>query len=137
MKANMEKRMMIILVLMSLCIIMLTGCGGGTSVESGEREPDTSFLMGSWIAKTCTQGDVTVDVLDAFQGDMFSLYFQDDGQCQMVRGDQYALVDWTINNDGSITLKGTNTYEVTFPDDSRKTMILKVNDIDVFLEKYE
>lgn len=135
MKKNVSKKFVISIILLSLCMALMVSCGGG-STEEADKGPDTSFLMGSWFAKTCTQNDVTVDAMDAF-GETFGLYFDENGECQMRRGQQFAYVDWTMNDDGTITLTGEDTYQITFPDDSKKTMIMGVRDIDVLLEKYE
>ena len=47
-----------------------------------------------------------------------------------------ALVDWTLTDNG-VTLTGDDTYQITFPDESRKTMIATIKGVDVLLEKYE
>ena len=65
------------------------------------------------------------------------LYFSDNGECTMAIDDKRAIVNWTLNDDGTVTLSGDDTYPVTFPDDSRTTMVMVVQGIDVTLEKYE
>lgn len=138
MKRDLSKKFVISIILLSLCMALMVGCGSSAPAEEEEaaKGPDTEFLMGTWIAKTCTQDDVTVDAMDVF-GEFFSLYFQDDGKCQMCRGQKYALVDWTMNEDGTVTMTGDNTYEIRFPDDSKTEMICVIQGIDVLLEKYE
>lgn len=126
--------------LLVLCMAFMVGCGGGGDDSDAQAEaastPDTEFLMGSWFAKTCTKDGQTVDADDVFGG-TFMLYFSDDGKCTMSIDQQRALVDWVMNDDGSVTLSGDNTYEITFPDDSKTTMNANIKGVDTLLEKYE
>ena len=46
-----------------------------------------------------------------------------------------AIVDWAMNDDGSLTLTGDGAYDVTFPDDSKDTLVIVINDINVTMEK--
>lgn len=122
-----------ITVLLVLVIAVLAGCGasGGQS----EPKPDTEFLMGSWFARTASKDGVTVDADEVFNG-TFHLYFSDDGKCTMAIDQQRALLTWELTDDG-VTLKGDDTYPGTFTDESRTSMILVVQGVDVLLEKYE
>ena len=91
--------------------------------------------MGSWFARTASKDGVTVDAYDIFNG-IFQLYFNKNGECTMSIGQNYAVVKWELT-DSCVTLKGDDTYQITFPNDSRKTMIIVINGIDVLMEKYE
>lgn len=137
MKYAIRKRLIVSVFILALCLSLMTACGEEAPKEEANKGPDTEFLIGSWTATTVSQGDKTVDALDAFGGDAFSLYFQDDGKCQMSRGENYSIVDWTMNDDGSVTLKGDGTYEISFPDNSKTEMICVINEMEVLLEKYE
>ena len=105
-----------IAVVLILLIAVLAGCGasGGKS----EPKPDADFLMGSWFAKTATK------------------YFSDDGKCTMAIDQQRALLTWELTDNG-VTLKGDDTYPGTFTDESRTSMILVVQGVDVLMEKFE
>ena len=122
-----------IAVVLILLIAVLAGCGasGGKS----EPKPNADFLMGSWFAKTATKDGVTVDADDVFQG-TFHLYFSDDGKCTMAIDQQRALLTWELTDNG-VTLKGDDTYPGTFTDESRTSMILVVQGVDVLMEKFE
>ena len=76
-----------------------------------------------------------MDAYDVFNG-YFSLYFTDKGDCTMSIDQDHALVKWELTDDG-VTLTGDSTYPITFPDESRKTMVIVINGIDVLMEKYE
>ncbi len=121
--------------LLALCLALLAGCGG-SSPEEDARASESEFLLGAWFATTASKNGETVDASDIFGG-RFMLYFSDDGVCTMSIDDKRALVDWTLNDDGTVTLSGDDTYPVTFPDDSRTTMVAVIRGIDVTLEKYE
>ena len=105
--------------------------------KAEEEKPadDNEFLLGSWFARNVMIGDVEKDPDEVFGG-TFMLYFSDDGVCTMSIDQQRALVDWELTDNG-VVLKGDSTYEGTFQDDSRTTMILVVQGVDVLMEKYE
>ena len=122
-----------LLLVFALCITCLTGCGG-KKTESAPKQ-DAEFLMGSWFGKTASKDGVTVDANDVFGG-YFQLYFSKNGECTMSIDQNRAVVKWELTDDG-VTLTGDNTYPITFPDESRKTMVIVINGIDVLMEKYE
>ena len=125
----MRKRPYLLLPLL-LSLIILSGCGGAKKEEG----PDTSFLMGSWFAKTATQNGQTVDANDVFGGQLMLTFNKDD--CTMSIDSNRAIVKWELTGQG-VTLTGDDTYEITFPDEERKTMIAVIRGVEVLLEKYE
>ena len=92
-------------------------------------------MIGTWFADTATKDGVTVDAKELFSGRIFYLDFLED-ECFMYVGTDYALLDWERTEDG-ITLKGDEEYQITFPDDSGKTMVLNLKGFDVLLELSE
>ena len=125
------KKTTAVLVLLALCLMLFAGCGSKTDSAAKESE----FLLGTWIAREASYNGETRDPYDIFNG-MFSLHFSKDGKCTMAIDQNRALVDWELTDSG-VTLKGDSTYQITFPDESRKTMIAVINGVDVLLEKYE
>ncbi len=132
MKTKMRRSVALLTVLV-LIVTLLSGCGG----KSGKNEPaeDVDFLLGAWFAKTASANGKTVDADDVFGG-TFMLYFSDDHKCTMSIDQNRALVDWELTDNG-VTLKGDDTYEATFKDQSRKTMVVVIKGVDVLMEKYE
>ncbi len=128
------RNLLALLTVLALWAALLTGCGG-TKDKAEKPAQDIDFLLGSWFAETATVGDETRDAEDVFDG-IFMLYFSDDGVCTMSIDQQRALVDWELTDNGVI-LRGDGTYEATFPDESRKTMVIGINGVDVLMEKYE
>ncbi len=122
-----------VLLVLALVGTLLGGCGS-TKTEAPPKQ-DADFLMGSWFARTASKDGATVDAYDVFNG-YFSLYFTDKGDCTMSIDQDHALVKWELTDDG-VTLTGDSTYPITFPDESRKTMVIVINGIDVLMEKYE
>ena len=144
----MNKRLLSLALILVLCLTLLAGCGGGSteeaSQESGEpaqteaaAEPAEAAdpVIGTWFADTATKDGVTVDAKELFSGRIFYLDFLED-ECFMYVGTDYALLDWERTEDG-ITLKGDEEYQITFPDDSGKTMVLNLKGFDVLLELSE
>ena len=126
-----RNRIIALLTVIALCLALLAGCG---KKEEAPKQ-DVDFLLGSWFAQTGTKDGVTVDAYDLFNG-IFQLYFSKNGECTMSIGQNYAVVKWELTDSG-VTLKGDDTYPITFPDETRKTMIIVINGIDVLMEKYE
>lgn len=127
--------------------MMMAGCGGGTNTAQSSADSDTrteaaadnkapekDFLIGTWFAKECTAEGQTYDPDDIFNG-TFYLSFGEDGQCTMAIDQQRALVSWERTDTGAL-LTGVDSYEITFPDDSETTFIVKVKGIDVLMEKH-
>ena len=54
----------------------------------------------------------------------------------MAIDEQRAVLTWERTDEG-VTLKGDDTYKITFPDDSQKTMIITIRGVDTLLEKNE
>ena len=127
----MKTRIPALLLVLILSLSLPAACG--RSAE--EAAPDAGFLMGSWIAETATVDDLTMDAGDAFGG-VFTLYFSENGDCTMSIDDQRATVRWELTDDG-VLLTGNDTYPITFPDESRTTMIAVIKGLDVLLRKYE
>ncbi len=128
-----RKQALALLLVTLLCVSLLVGCGGGKKEEAPKQ--DAEFLMGSWFAQTASKDGVTVDAYDVFHG-YFQLYFSKNGECTMSIDQQRAVVKWELTDDG-VTLTGDDSYPITFPDESRKTMVIVINGIDVLMEKYE
>lgn len=135
----MRKNVLLLMLIAVLCMALLAGCGGssgGGSEKAEEKaEQEGEFLLGSWFAKEARKGDDVKDPEDLF-GDTFSLYFNDNNECTMWVGQNKALVKWELTDDGAV-LKGDDTYNITFPDDEHKTLVITINDFDVLMEKYE
>lgn len=139
MKKNILKSGVLTLLILTLSLSMLTACGGSDTAaeDDAPQGPDSSFLNGTtWMADTASQDGTTVDAKEVFNG-QFLLVFSEDGKCTMGIDTQYALVDWTMNDDGSVTLSGDNTYEITFPEGSQTELIAVINGIDVHMVKWE
>lgn len=139
----MKKLILSVLLLMALSLTLLCGCGGtGEEAAAEDTAPaqeetqveETPFFLGNWIAKTAVVNGSTVDAMDVFGG-IFVLTLKEDGYCQMGLNNQYSTLDWTDNGDGTITLTGSDTYEVSFPDGSEDTMLAVIKGVDVTLEK--
>ena len=133
----MKTRTISLFLLLALSLALLAGCGGSSApAEEEAQAAESEFLLGSWFATTASKDGEEKDTSDIFGG-RFMLYFSDNGECTMAIDDKRAIVNWTLNDDGTVTLSGDDTYPVTFPDDSRTTMVMVVQGIDVTLEKYE
>ena len=137
-----KSHLLLLLLTALLCLALLTACGasgGSDTEEASASEQDLDFLVGSWFAQEAYVGDETLDPYDVF-GDTFSLYFSDNGECTMWVGQDHALVNYELHDNG-LTLKGDGTYEATFNDDSRTTMTLGIPSgdiiVNVLLEKYD
>ncbi len=138
----------LLMLLLALCMIAtmtaLTACGGGggsedsssetASEETAQAEDETDFLLGSWFAKTATYNGEEKDPDEVFNG-TFHLYFTED-KCNMAIDSKTAPVSWERTDKG-VTLIGDDTYYITFPDDSKETLIITINGIEVLMEKYE
>ena len=118
-----------------MCLGLLTACGGKRDPVAEAKTKESEFLLGSWFAQEAYVNGETRDP-DAIFGGRFQLYFSKDGKCTMSIDQNRALVDWTLTDNG-VTLTGDDTYQITFPDESRKTMIATIKGVDVLLEKYE
>ena len=127
------KRLGAAVLAMILILALFAGCG--SSGGKKEEGPDTAFLMGSWFARTASKDGVTVDAEDVFNG-TFHLYFSKNGECTMAIDQQRAIVKWELTDNG-VTLTGDDTYPATFTDDTRTSMVIVVQGIDVLMEKYE
>lgn len=119
--------------LFALCLSLLAACGG-PSAEEQAKVAETEFLMGRWEATTAEYNGEVKDAKDVIGG-LFALYFDEDGTCTMFVDTNRAIVDWAMNDDGSLTLTGDGAYDVTFPDDSKDTLVIVINDINVTMEK--
>ena len=140
----------LLMLLLALCMITtmtaLTACGGGSEDSSEEFateeaapeetavEEDTDFLLGSWFARTATYNGEEKDPDEIFNG-TFHLYFTED-KCDMAIDSKTAPVSWERTDKG-VTLIGDDTYYITFPDDSKETLVITINGIEVLMEKYE
>lgn len=123
------------LIIVIMCLGLLTACGGKRDPVAEAKTKESEFLLGSWFAKEAYVNGETRDP-DAIFGGRFQLYFSKDGKCTMSIDQNRALVDWTLTDNG-VTLTGDDTYQITFPDESRKTMIATIKGVNVLLEKYE
>ena len=128
----MKKRVLSLLLVLILSLTLLSACG--PSAEEKEAAEKSEFLLGTWVATTAEYDGVTVDAHDVFDG-TFILIFKDNGDCSMFVDTDQAIVKWVMNDDGTVTLTGDNTYPVTFPDDSQTTMVVNVQGVDVTMEK--
>jgi len=136
----MKKRSLILILALTLAISMavMTGCGGsgsGSSSGSGDTPDDYEFLLGSWVAESATYDGEERPPEDVFGG-TFQLYFDDDGECTMSIDSNDTVLKWTPTQDG-VLLSGDDTYEVRFPNGSKSTLIVNVNDVDVLMTKYK
>ena len=129
------RNVLALLLVLVLCAALLAGCGGGKKQEDDAAKAESEFLMGMWFAKEASYNGETADPEDIFEG-TFSLYFSDNGECTMAIDQNRAVVKWELTDDG-VTLTGDNTYAITFPDASKKTLVIDVNGVDVLMEKYE
>lgn len=128
----MRKRVLSLLLVLILSLTLLAACG--PSAEEKEAAEKSEFLLGTWVATTAEYDGTTVDAHDVFDG-TFILIFKDNGDCSMFVDTDQAIVKWVMNDDGSVTLTGDDTYTITFPDDSQTTMIVDVHDVNVTMEK--
>lgn len=140
----------LLMLMLALCMILtmtaLSACGGGSGDSSSElaneeaapeegtqAADDTEFLMGSWFARTATINGEEADPKDVFNG-TFQLYFTED-KCNMVIDTKTAPVSWKLTDEG-VTLTGDDTYYITFPDDSKDTLLITIKGVEVLMEKY-
>ena len=123
-----------LLIVLILCMTLIGGCGA-TKDDSAAPKEDIEFLLGSWFADTASADGATVDAYDVFGG-YFMLYFNENGECTMSIDQNRAIVKWQLTENG-VTLTGDGTYEATFIDETRKSMVIVINGIDVLMEKYE
>lgn len=119
-----------LLLILALCLSLLAACGG--AAEAPVR--DTDFLMGRWEATTAEKDGEVRDAQDVIGG-LLAFYFDDNGTCTMFVDTNRAVVDWVMNDDGTVTLSGDGTYPVVFPDGSQDTLIVTINDINVTMVK--
>lgn len=129
----MKKRVLSLLLVLVLSLTLLAACGG-QSAEEKEAAEKSAFLLGTWVATTAEYDGVTVDAHDVFDG-TFILIFKDNGDCSMFVDTDQAIVKWVMNDNGTVTLTGDDTYSITFPDDSQTTMVVDVHDVAVTMEK--
>lgn len=114
--------------------IIVTGCSNkNASKETVKAEKD--FLIGTWFAKSSSYQGESKNPEDVFGG-TFYLFFNEKGECTMAIDQQRAVLTWERTDEG-VTLKGDDTYKITFPDDSKKTMIITIRGVDTLLEKSE
>ena len=123
-----------ILILFSGCIL-ITGCANKNSSTKETAKEKKDFLIGTWFAKSSSYQGESRDPDEVFGG-TFYLYFNEKGECTMAIDQQRAVLTWERTEDG-VTLKGDDTYKITFPDDSEKTMIITIKGVDTLLEKSE
>ena len=123
-----------ILILFSGCIL-ITGCSNKNSTTKEATNQKKDFLIGTWFAKSSSYNGESRNPEDVFGG-TFYLYFNEKGECTMAIDQQRAILTWERTKDG-VTLKGDDTYKITFPDDSEKTMIINIRGVDTLLEKHE
>ena len=128
----MKKRVLSLLLVLILSLTLLSACG--PSAEEKEAAEKSEFLLGTWVASSAEYNGATMDPHDVFNG-TFILIFKDNGDCSMFVDTDQAIVKWVMNDDGTVTLTGDNTYPVTFPDDSQTTMVVNVQGVDVTMEK--
>ena len=136
-KRNKLSLLLPILIIFSGCIL-LTGCGKKESSSTATKETTTAkkdFLIGTWFAKSSTYNGESRDPDEIFGG-TFYLTFNDKGECTMAIDQQRALLTWERTKEG-VTLKGDDTYKITFPDDSEKTLLITIKGVDTLMEKYE
>lgn len=129
----MKKRVLSLLLFLVLSLTLLAACGG-PSAEEKEAAEKSEFLLGTWVASAAEYNGEAMDPTDVFGG-TFILIFKDDGNCSMFINTDQAIVKWVMNDDGTVTLTGDNTYPITFPDDSQTTMVVNVQGVDVTMEK--
>lgn len=128
----MKKRVFSLLLVLVLSLTLLAACG--SSAEEKAVDDKSAFLIGTWVATTAEYSGTTVDAHDVFDG-TFILIFKDNGDCSMFVDTDQAIVKWVMNDDGTVTLTGDDTYSITFPDDSQTTMVVDVHDVAVTMEK--
>lgn len=142
------KRSIAFLLMMMLCMgcFALAGCGSkseegkqneGETEESADQAEaaEEDWLLGTWFAKESSYEGETKDPEEVFGG-TFYLYFDEDGECTMAIDQKRAVVKWERTGDG-VTLTGDDTYQITFPDDTRRNLIITIKGIDTLCEKYE
>ena len=128
----MKKRVFSLLLVLVLSLTLLAACG--SSAEEKAVDDKSAFLIGTWVATTAEYSGTTVDAHDVFDG-TFILIFKDNGDCSMFVDTDQAIVKWVMNDDGTVTLTGDDTYSITFPNDSQTTMVVDVHDVAVTMEK--
>ncbi len=129
----MKHRILPLFLLLTLSLSLLAACGG-PSAEEQAKAAETDFLLGRWEATTAEKEGETRDAKDVFNG-LFAMYFDDNGDCTMFVDTNRAIVQWEMNDDGTVTLTGDDTYPVTFPDGSKDTLVIVINGINVTMEK--
>ena len=144
------KKLTLALLVLSLCLALLTACGGGGQEETAEPETaaaetetteteeaapaeEEDPVLGFWFAQTASKDGTELDPYEVFGGN-FYLYFVDEEECQMCIDQQRAPLSWE-RTDAGITLKGDDTYEIVYPTDTPDTMLLTVKGVEVLLEK--
>ena len=144
------KKLTLALLILSLCLALLTACGGGSQEETTEPETASAEtettetedaataeeedpILGFWFAQAASKDGTELDPYEVFGG-TFYLYFVDEGECQMCIDDKRAPGTWERTENG-ITLKGDDTYDIVYPTDTPDTMILTVKGVEVVLEK--
>ncbi len=128
----MKRRVFSLLLVLILSLSLLAACG--SSSDEKATDDRSAFLIGTWVATTAEYNGTTVDAHDVFDG-TFILIFKDNGDCSMFVDTDQAIVKWVMNDDGTVTLTGDDTYSITFPDDSQATMVVDVHDVNVTMEK--
>ena len=142
----MKKLISVILALITLTVL-LAACGAkpesgaDESVQASETEAtgtqttDSSIILGTWFATTAVYNGEEYNADDLFNG-TFLLLFKDNGECRMQHNDEWSVVTWELSDSG-VTLKGEDTYELTFTDENKNKLLMDINGADVTLEKYE
>ena len=127
-------RLTALVLLAVLCLGLLAGCGKKDAAAEAKAK-ESEFLLGSWTAEKASYKGEEKDPYDVFGG-YFMLYFSKDGTGTMSIDQQRALVKWELTEEG-VTLKGDDTYQITFPDESKKSLIIVIKGVEVLMEKFE
>ena len=131
------KKLTLILLVLSLCLALLTACGGAkeeaAGAETAAAETEEDPVLGFWFAESASMDGQALDPDEVFGG-TFYLYFVDENECQMCIDDKRAPVSWE-RTDGGITLTGDDTYEIVYPLDTPDTMAITIHGVEVLLEK--
>ena len=123
----MKKFLLVLVLILSIQTVVLTGCDKTTA--------ESEFLVGTWIADSATYDGEKLEPEDIFGG-TYIISFRANGKCTMSIDRNSTDFKWKYK-DGTVTLKGNETYEITFPDNSKKKLIIDIKDIDVLMTKYE
>jgi hypothetical protein len=140
-----NKLLLLLISLMLIAMPALTACGGGSGSGSGSdeaaqeeaapAEDESAFLIGTWFAESASFEGQELDPEEVYGG-TFYLYFAEDGDCQMCIDQKRAPVKWEYDGE-TVTLTGDDTYKITFPDDSKTSMVASINGVETVLTKHE